>query len=79
MKYTEHSLNILTALEFNGIGNAWVIRSLSHRPPYEEIVTLLNNKLPKEEQATNETFIRVRKQIEQKFTDISNGYYHVHG
>ena len=72
MKYTEHSLNILTALEFNGIGNAWIIRNLSHRPPYEEIVTLLNNKLSKEEQATNETFIRVRKQIEQKFTEIDN-------
>ena len=70
MKYTEHSLNILTTLEFNGIGNAWIIRNLSHRPPYEEIVTLLNNKLSKEEQATNETFIRVRKQIEQKFTEM---------
>lgn len=72
MKYTEHSLNILTAIEFNGIGNAWVIRNLSHCPPYEEIVALLNNKLPKKEQVTNEIFISVRKQIEQKFIEIEN-------
>lgn len=72
MKYTEHSLNILTAKEFKGIGNAWIQQNLSHILPFEEIVALLNQKLSKEEQITDEIFIRVREQIEQQFTKIEN-------
>ena len=30
MKYTENSLNILTAKSYKGIGNSWIVKNLGH-------------------------------------------------
>lgn len=45
MKYTENSLNILTAKSFKGIGNAWIIKNLKGNESVETIVSLLNKTI----------------------------------
>lgn len=42
MKYTDNALNILTALSFNGITKAWVVKNLRGNESVDEIVSLLN-------------------------------------
>lgn len=39
MKYTENALNVLTAKSYRGIGNAWIVRNLSHNEDVETIVS----------------------------------------
>jgi len=44
MKYTDNSLNILTAKSYKGIGNAWIVKNLKGNENVDRIVSLLNNK-----------------------------------
>lgn len=45
MKYTDNSLNILTAKSYKGIGNAWIIKNLKGNESVETIVSLLNKTI----------------------------------
>lgn len=45
MKYTENSLNILTAKSFKGIGNAWIVKNLQGNESVGTIVNLLKKSL----------------------------------
>lgn len=76
MKYTENSLNILTAKHFKGVGNAWIVKNLKGNESVDAIVSLLNNKV--EEKTTVEEFERLRKDFEtklvEKFEECCDGF-----
>lgn len=45
MKYTDNSLNILTAKSYKGIGNAWIVKNLKGNEEVKTIVSLLNKTI----------------------------------
>lgn len=45
MKYTQNSINILTALQFKGIGRSWIVTNWRRDLSDEQIVTMINNSL----------------------------------
>lgn len=77
MKYTNNSLNILTAKSFKGIGNAWIVKNLSGNESVDTIVTLLN-KTPKGELTDVEEFERLKRDFENilvsKFENCCDGF-----
>ena len=44
MKKTDNAINILTALKFKGVGNAWIYNNLKGGESIEEIISVLNSK-----------------------------------
>lgn len=76
MKYTDNSLNILTAKSYKGIGNAWIVKNLKGNESVETIVSLLNNKIV--EKTTVTEFEHLRNEFEtklsQKFEDCCDGF-----
>ena len=44
VKKTDNAINILTALKFKGVGNAWIYNNLKGGESPEDIVTILNEK-----------------------------------
>lgn len=65
MKYTENSLNILTAKSYKGIGNAWIVKNLKGNESVDTIVTLLNKAI-KGQQSDVEEFERLKRDFENK-------------
>src|SRR5690554_1964761 len=65
MKYTENSLNILTAKSYKGIGNAWIVKNLKGNESVETIVSLLNKTI-KGEQTDVAEFERLKRDFENK-------------
>jgi DNA processing protein len=65
MKYTENSLNILTAKSYKGIGNAWIVKNLKGNESVDTIVTLLNKTI-KGEQTEVDEFERLKRDFENK-------------
>lgn len=65
MKYTENSLNILTAKSYKGIGNAWIVKNLKGSESVDTIVTLLNKTI-KGEQTDVDEFERLKRDFENK-------------
>lgn len=65
MKYTENSLNILTAKSYKGIGNAWIVKNLKGNESVDTIVTLLNKTI-KGEHTDVEEFERLKRDFENK-------------
>jgi DNA processing protein len=65
MKYTDNSLNILTAKSYKGIGNAWIVKNLKGNESVETIVTLLNKTI-KGEQTNFDEFERLKRDFENK-------------
>lgn len=45
MKNTQNSINILTALQFKGIGRSWIVTNWRRDLSDEQIVTMINNSL----------------------------------
>lgn len=76
MKYTDNSLNILTAKSYKGIGNAWIVKNLKGNESVDMIVSLLNNKIV--DKTTVEEFEHLRNEFEtkltQKFEDCCDGF-----
>jgi DNA processing protein len=76
MKYTNNSLNILTAKSFKGIGNAWIIKNLKGNESIETLVSLLNDKI--EKKTTVDEFEKLKNEFEaklkQKFEDCCDGF-----
>lgn len=76
MKYTDNSLNILTAKSYKGIGNAWIVKNLKGNESVDTIVSLLNNKIV--DKTTVEEFEHLRNEFEaklsQKFEDCCDGF-----
>jgi DNA processing protein len=76
MKYTDNSLNILTAKSYKGIGNAWVVKNLQGNESVDNIVSLLNNKII--EKTTIGEFESLKNEFEtklsQKFKDYCDGF-----
>ncbi len=70
MKYTENALNIYTAKQFKGIGNAWINKNLYQVKPYEVIVELLQKSA--KEEVTEELFLKIRKRYEEKFEQMQD-------
>lgn len=66
MKYTDNSLNILTAKSYKGIGNAWIVKNLKGNESVDTIVSLLNNKVV--DKTTVEEFEHLRNEFEVKLT-----------
>jgi DNA processing protein len=77
MKYTENSLNILTAKSYKGIGNAWIVKNLKGNESVDTIVTLLNKTI-KGEQTDVEEFERLKRDFEiklvAKFENCCDGF-----
>lgn len=77
MKYTDNSLNILTAKSYKGIGNAWIIKNLKGNESVETIVSLLNKTI-KGEPTNIDEFERLKNDFEtklvQKFEDCCDGF-----
>ena len=64
MHYTENGLNVLTALSFKGIGNAWVVDNLYGGESVEHIVTLLQKKA--KEPVNHPVFLARKQQVTHK-------------
>lgn len=77
MKYTENTLNILTAKSYKGIGNAWIVKNLKGNENVDIIVSLLNKTI-KGEPTTLEEFENLKKSFEikllEKFKDFCDGF-----
>lgn len=65
MKYTENSINILTAKSYKGIGNAWIVKNLKGNESVDTIVTLLNKTIKGEQTDVGE-FERLKRDFENK-------------
>ena len=65
MKYTENSINILTAKSYKGIGNAWIVKNLKGNESVDTIVTLLNKTI-KGEKTDVEEFEILKRDFENK-------------
>lgn len=76
MKYSENSINILTAKFYKGIGNAWIVKNLKGNESVATIVALLNNKI--EEKTSIDEFERLKKEfaikLTQKLEDCCDGF-----
>ena len=68
MKYTDNSLNILTAKYYKGIGNAWIVKNLKGNESIDTIISLLNNTI-KGEPTNVEEFGRLKKDFEKKLIE----------
>jgi DNA processing protein len=68
MKYTDNSLNILTAKYYKGIGNAWIVKNLKGNESVSTIVSLLNKTL-KGESTTIDEFENLKRDFESKLID----------
>ena len=64
MKYTDNSINILTAKSYNRIGSAWIVKNLKGNETIEKIVSLLNNAL--KEKTDVSTFEYKKKELERQ-------------
>lgn len=73
MKYTENSLNILTAKSYKGIGNAWIVKNLKGNENVDTIVNLLNKTI-KGEQTDYEEFERLKRDFENKLVAKFENY-----
>ena len=73
MKYTENALNVLTAKSYRGIGNAWIVRNLSHNEDVETIVSRLNRKND-EEPTSIEAFLELRRKYESAILNKLHGF-----
>ena len=77
MKYTENSLNILTAKSYKGIGNAWILKNLKGNESVEAIVSLLNKTIKGEPTSVDE-FESLKHDFEtklvQKFSECCDGF-----
>jgi len=73
MKYTENSLNILTALSYKGIGKAWIVKNLKGNESIETIVSLLNKKI-KEDQTNIEEFETLKNNLRTKLIEKLKEY-----
>ena len=77
MKYTDNSLNILTAKYYKGIGNAWIVKNMKGNESIDTIVSLLNKTI-KGEPTTVEEFERLKKDFEtkliEKFENSCDGF-----
>lgn len=76
MKYSDNALNILVTKEIKGVGNAWIVKNIKGNESVEEIVSLLNHKLKKEEEITVDFFESRKAQISQeldRFEEIYDG------
>lgn len=63
MKYTENSLNILTALRCKGIGRAWIVKNYKPNISLEELAfSLKTNK---------ESFIEERDKVEKQIRNLA--------
>ena len=68
MKYTENAINILTAKNYKGIGNAWIVKNVKGNESVDTIVSLLNKTI-KGEQTTITEFDRLKKDLEKKLIE----------
>lgn len=73
MKYTDNSLNILTAKYYKGIGNAWIVKNLKGNESVNTIVSLLNKTI-KGESTNVEEFERLKKDFEKKLIEKFKNY-----
>lgn len=77
MKYSDNSINIITAITFKGIGRAWIHKNLKGNESVETIVELLNKKLSNtESEVTIEKFENKKKIILhelQRFKEFCDG------
>jgi len=72
MKYTENAINILTAIEYKGIGKAWIIKNLKGDESVEEIVSLLNEKSKQSQNVIVEDFNSVKNRIIEKLDTLGD-------
>lgn len=77
MKYSDNSLNILTAKSYKGIGNAWIVKNLKGNENIKDIVSLLNKSIKREATSVDE-FERLKNdfktKIIQKFEECCDGF-----
>lgn len=73
MKYTENSLNILTAKSYKGIGNAWIVKNLKGNESVETIVSLLNKSIKGDITDVDE-FTNLKRNFETKLIDKFQNY-----
>ncbi|MCC8198257.1 MAG: DNA-processing protein DprA [Tannerellaceae bacterium] len=64
MKYSDNSVNILTARTYKRIGKAWIIKNLKGNDSIETIVELLNRDSKENHEITIEEFEKNKQKIE---------------
>ncbi|MBO7463728.1 MAG: DNA-processing protein DprA [Paludibacteraceae bacterium] len=75
MRYSDNSINILTAIRYKGIGKAWIVSNWRKNLTDDEIVEFINQST-KGEQTTVSEFNEVRKNIIQRVSqqkDFADG------
>lgn len=65
MKYTEHALNVLTAMSYNGIGKGWIVKNITSNDDMHTIVDRIQQKTK-----DNTHTIKDFKFKKQKFTEF---------
>lgn len=73
MKFTEHSLNILTALSFKNIGKAWVVKNIKGNESDDIIVSMINDSI-KENKITVDKFKDQKKNLKSIIYSKLNNY-----
>lgn len=63
MKYTDNSINILTAKTYKGIGRAWIVKYLKGNESVDKIVSLINNNTKQDKLITFDDFEFNKNQI----------------
>lgn len=77
MKYTDNSLNILTAKSYKKIGNAWIVNNLKGNESIDTIVSLLNKTIKGEQISVDEFVMRKRdfeNKLVEKFQNCCDGF-----
>lgn len=64
MKYTDNSLNILTALRYKGIGRAWIAKNYKPSISLEKLSLSLNTN--------EESFMQERNKVEEQIKKLDN-------
>jgi len=68
MKKGDNAVNILAAMKYTGIGNAWVVKNLPKTTPINEIVELVSDKI--KERITIDDFMAKRDGVRRELTSI---------
>lgn len=68
MKYSNNVINVLTALEFEGIGKAWVVKNIKPNMSDDELIKKIKVKV---KQIDNKTFYNKQEEVKENIDKIS--------
>lgn len=70
IKKTDNAVNIITAMTYKGVANAWVFNNLRSRKTVEQIVDLINNQAKQDSYISVEQFNKVKTRIKAELNEL---------